>query len=689
MNSNKVVLIMPRYGRAARQSGLGYLAASLKDRQFMSRCRQNFTHELKDNVSINPFDVTVIDLRMAPNDFCLSRYLAAEKPLIVGSTAFQYNYLEALNVGLITEKSSPESLRIIGGWQASPLARETLEKSTYQIVVRNEGEETLVELATLFRAFRTEKAFELLPQIEGLTFRDQDGKIVETTTHRPKIGLDHYPLVVEGFDSFKFGGYFEDESEEGKTAFITGSRGCMFSCIFCANPAIYTHKIRFRSPENILSEIRELYHRGYRVFSFRDELFTANTKWAQAIMDGIKMLQREGIFISWFCQTRADLLTEQMLLDMKGSGLIKLSFGIESGDEELARFLKGGHFDLKRSAENISLAQETGIANIQYYIFGAPGQTWQSMFKSVRFLQENMPSMIGTQTIHDYPGTKMKELDKPVVPAEAALAQKVFENIFHWQNLPNILKGSEDIVDLPVKQFSNIFRFAVMFDLFIRSKSDYSDKERVEILQKLAFECSHDNNLFVKVYLKLIINSEKGLFKAYNPVTMQEKLAKEIFESLVLMPDFAEGFGIHPKVAEAYFDEFLSNLSLGNSFETLKGFSFENIVKIFAVCGMIWEIIRQSELKTPEIIEFDEDKEENTGKLKKIIEAARLMNVANAINDAFEDGVKGDFELNLIGLPILVDIEAGKIIIKISEFEAKDGISVSFKNYGTRDQARQ
>lgn len=601
---------------------------------------------------------------------------------MVGVTAFKYNLADAFAVARTVQKVVPKALRVIGGWEASPQAEDVLAASNFDVVVRNEGEETLVELATLVRDAGANEARAHFGEVEGLTFRDSSGAIVETPTHLPKIDLDDYPLLHEGFEAFVYDNYPEERMSGRDVAYITGSRGCIFSCIYCANPAIYTRKIRYRSPENVLAEIRTLYAMGYRTFSFRDEIFTSNPRRTRELVAGIKALQAEGIFIHWICQTRADLLDEQIILQMKDAGLGQLMFGVESGDQEFVNFLKASRVNLDRVGENTRIATEAGIVANHYYLFGAPGQTWQSMFQNYLFLRRNVPSIISSATVEAYAGTKIFGFVPSVMPTEANFARDLFDNLF-FKDLfvggnPSKKAGRDAERSVVVRRvFGNMFRYGVMVDLFIRSMPGYSDVNRwIHFLQLAKDSEDQGENYFLNQYFRYLNASYAReipeVHAAANANGYKETTTKCVVE------EFTFAMGVHPSIAEAYFDDFLANISLANGYRTLMEFGRENFVKFFLLNSAMWGVVRMQGFVPPSTIEFVEDAPENGRRLEAAIEQFKPSSFGRQFNAAFgETGVGDAFQVFYRGLLISVDVGHQKITLSIIDTVPQGAVEIS------------
>lgn len=681
MNNNKVVLIMPHTGRISRYSGLGYLGATLRNQGFMQQCQPHFTHDLRAEVRTDPFDVTILDLSLAPKKFKLQNYLGQTRPAIVGVSAFFHNYRDAVQVAHIARKASPDSLRIIGGWEASPQAKKVLGESDFQMVVRNEGEESLVEVATLVRHAGMAEARRLFPQIKGLTFRNADKEIIETPLHLPNLDLDQYPFLYESFPLFMFDKYPEENSQIGKMSYVHGSRGCIFSCIYCANAAIYTKKIRYRSVENIMQELRALYALGARIISFRDEIFTADQDRARKIARAIKALQAEGIYIKWFCETRGDLLDEQLILDMKDAGLGKIIFGIESGDPEVVNLMKASRVDLDKCGLHTDIANQNDIATAHYYIFGAPGQTWQSMFRSWQFIKRHMPTGITSQVIKDLAGNKTAGLTRPVLEPEAKLAMHLFDHLFHMKKLMETKEEMPGIEEAKMKLeamtyvVSNAMRFSVLFDLVLRSHPEYSDEKREELQKQLVLRAgSLNDDSFMHDYVLLAALAEKDKF----PDMCLDPDMKDPFKQFrrpIAMPEMFFKYGIHPKVAEAYYDDFLLSVKFSNGFKTMKNMHYGRVVRFSMFLSILWELARQSKVALPNTVEFTLDDEKYQEIIGGIVDKVKINEIANPINTQYPNGTTGNICLNLKGLPIILNTKDGKIIVDTANYHPSDAVT--------------
>jgi anaerobic magnesium-protoporphyrin IX monomethyl ester cyclase len=184
---------------------------------------------------------------------------------------------------------------------------------------------------------------------------------------------------------------------------IMTSRGCPFSCSFCVTE---TRQVRYRSIEHILTEVRHVKAAyGTTQFSFKDDSFTVNPK---RVSEFCSALVGENLHIGWECNTRVDLVNEDMLIGMKKAGCNSIKVGIESGSQEvLGRMNKGITLDQARQAA--ALFRKTGIHWTGYFLMGTPGETVEDLYKTLDFMYEIRPDFASIGVYEPFPGTAMFE----------------------------------------------------------------------------------------------------------------------------------------------------------------------------------------------------------------------------------------------------------------------------------------
>jgi radical SAM superfamily enzyme YgiQ (UPF0313 family) len=159
-----------------------------------------------------------------------------------------------------------------------------------------------------------------------LNLQNPHGEIIRTEDRPFLDDLDSLPFPARHLAHNEL--YIRPDTGEMQTTLVT-NRGCPFSCIYCLANQVAGRKNRMRSPQNILSEIRECVERyGIRNFLFRSDLFTANRAW---LLELCRLIQESGLKIAWSCNSRVDTIDLEMLQAMKAAGCWIIAFGSNRG----------------------------------------------------------------------------------------------------------------------------------------------------------------------------------------------------------------------------------------------------------------------------------------------------------------------------------------------------------------------
>lgn len=196
---------------------------------------------------------------------------------------------------------------------------------------------------------------------------------------------------------------YQREGESITSVSICGMRGCPYSCVYCASPLL-GGPVRFRSSDNVLGEIDDVIDKyGVRTVTFYDQTFTLNRQRAIELCRGLE--EREVI---WRCETRVDRVDHQLLSIMHQSGCQEVSFGIESADPRVIRFMnKGGEYNTQKAKDAIMMAKDAGIAVRTFFMFGFPDDSWDSVDNNMRFIEEASPDKVRLSLLTPFPGTQL------------------------------------------------------------------------------------------------------------------------------------------------------------------------------------------------------------------------------------------------------------------------------------------
>ncbi|HNB53773.1 MAG TPA: radical SAM protein, partial [Anaerolineales bacterium] len=233
--------------------------------------------------------------------------------------------------------------------------------------------------------------------IKGLAWRKGDEVIVNFP--RPFIkDLNDMPIPMHELLPFKS---YRMPLIKGPFTFIVTSRGCPAGCTYCIKHVSYQFSTRIRSPELIMEELWRLKKMGLNNIHMYSDLFTVNR---DQVIDLCKRMIDEKINIKWTCNSRVDFVDEEMLQLMGKAGNRLISWGIESGNEQILKHAhKGAYPDKAERA--LKWAKKAGIMNWGYFIIGLPGETEETIRQTIDFAKKLPLDIALFHVAAPYPGT--------------------------------------------------------------------------------------------------------------------------------------------------------------------------------------------------------------------------------------------------------------------------------------------
>jgi len=241
-----------------------------------------------------------------------------------------------------------------------------------------------------------------LKDIGGIAYRD-NGR-VSFTPPRPTIeNMDDLPYVVDVYKrDLTIENYFIGYLQHPYVSLYTG-RGCRSKCTFCLWPqTLGGHRYRVRSADNVAAEmaLAKKHFPQVREFFFDDDTFTDDLPRAEEIA---RRLGKLGL--NWSCNAKANVPRKTLEI-MKDNGLRLLLVGYESGDDQiLINIKKGVRLDIAR--EFSRNAKDLGIVIHGTFILGLPGETPQTIQKTIKFACDIEPETIQVSLAAPYPGTEL------------------------------------------------------------------------------------------------------------------------------------------------------------------------------------------------------------------------------------------------------------------------------------------
>jgi len=303
----------------------------------------------------------------------LKRMISWSRVRIIGFYTATDNIYRIIEITEFIKKTFPKIIIVYGGPQATVRPLELLQESFADIIVRYEGEYTMLDLVNYY--FLKEGSLE---NIAGITYRD--GNTIKTNPDRPFIeNLDDLPIIDRNLLPYK----------EDYPSILTG-RGCPYNCTFCFQGT--GHYYRMRSVANVMKELDSLLARydDPLYIGFTDDTFIADPERTIRLCREIKKRKEFRPGFHWYAETRANILYQypELIREMKEAGLKFMQFGIESANELILKIYKKMitpeqvEFVIKKCVE------EDIFQIVVSFILGGPFETKETIEESLNFAKK-------------------------------------------------------------------------------------------------------------------------------------------------------------------------------------------------------------------------------------------------------------------------------------------------------------
>ena len=319
----------------------------------------------------------------------------AKKYDVVGISFMTPAHNFAVQVAKSLDKSV---LKIAGGPHATGFPDELL-KQGFDIVVRGEGEKTMLEIAQ----------GNPHENILGISYKN-DGQIIHNKP-RPLMSNDEInQLPIPARHLLPSNGvnipYKSAATKWFPWSPMFASRGCPYNCYFCHK--IFGYNIRFRDPENVVNEMTFLKEKfGVKEIDFYDDCFNADLNFAHKVMDLIieKNLKLHFRFSNG---VRINNIDPDILRKFKQAGVDWVSFGIESGNQEVLNKIPKA-ITLEQIRQAVKWTKEAGITVCGFMMLGLLGDTKETMQQTIDFAKELDLDLAVFSMMTPYPGSRLWE----------------------------------------------------------------------------------------------------------------------------------------------------------------------------------------------------------------------------------------------------------------------------------------
>ena len=394
LDSRKIVFVTPPYERIARgyefvkhitnrspSLGLLHLAAAVREEGYEPQIIESDIFDLSPDMVVEQ--------------------IVAEQPAFVGITLFTVGTWVAAQIARGIKARCPQIKVIIGGPHVSSMGVETIERfAEFDAAVVGEGEEIIVRLLKAYREGAS------LATVPALIYRDPDSisvRVLQTPKLAINKDLDRLPIpawdLLPDFPKAYRPALYD--YPQGPVASIAASRGCPFHCKFC-DTSTFGASVRAYSPEKVFELMQHLNKTwGIRHVMFVDDLFTASKKRTTALCN---LIIESGLKMTWSCASRVDVINPETLKLMKRAGCWEMSFGLESGSNELLQKMDKSA-SLDKSVRAINWANDAGIRSKGLFMLGYPGETAETMAQTKAFVKSIPLTIMNLTKFTPYPGS--------------------------------------------------------------------------------------------------------------------------------------------------------------------------------------------------------------------------------------------------------------------------------------------
>ncbi|MFT7671176.1 MAG: anaerobic magnesium-protoporphyrin IX monomethyl ester cyclase, partial [Planctomycetota bacterium] len=310
--------------------------------------------------------------------------ICAEKPDFVCLDSSSTSLSRDLELAGRLRKELGVPIGILGS-QVTYTPGEIFEGESIDVVIKGEPEHTVRDIAA-----RIAEGGRDFAGVTGISWKNAAGEVVHEGERDKIKALDELPIPARHLldnQAYRFPGI------EGAITTVKASRGCPLNCSFCGYTLAQGLRFRFRSPEHVLVELEDLYHKhGVRHVVFRDPIFTTRRDRVLEICNG--MIER-GLKIEWQCETAVKVLDRELLEVMAKSGCRHISLGVESGNEEIQRKHCGAKLlDHGQAKEVFVACRDFGIETRAFCMIGFPEENESMVDETLRLVEHLDPDQV-------------------------------------------------------------------------------------------------------------------------------------------------------------------------------------------------------------------------------------------------------------------------------------------------------
>ncbi|MBS3108097.1 radical SAM protein [Candidatus Woesearchaeota archaeon] len=342
-------------------------------------------------------DVQILNLAISSQpDKDLEEKLKEFRPDIVGITFTTPLFAEASLIAAEIKKFDSKIVVAGGGAHATTAPDDCIKDNNFDIMAIGESDFMLVDLANGMH----------LKDIKGIYWREH-GKIVKNAPRTLIADLDDLPMPAwQLYGDLSIYKTPRITSKMNPVGALETSRGCPFNCTYC-NKKIFTQKFRYKSVKRTVDEMEYMLGLGFKEIHIWEDQFTTDLEHAKNVC---REILRRGLKFPWnlFTGIRVNCVDKEFLELAKKAGCYSVSYGVESGDESILKNINKG-ITLAQCRKAFRMAKEAGMETIGFFMLALPGETEETMMKTIKFAVELDPDYAKFTMTLPFPGTRLYE----------------------------------------------------------------------------------------------------------------------------------------------------------------------------------------------------------------------------------------------------------------------------------------
>lgn len=432
----------------------------------------------------------------------IEKALREKQPDVIGVSIFHANRWGGVEIARAAKKIDAGVKVVFGGIGATFLWKHLLTRfREIDFIVLGEGELKFLELVNCIRDGNERR----LDDVPGIAFR-KGAEVVKTKDADLIRDLDELPNPSQ---------YFSYQH-------LSSSRGCPGNCTFCGSPRFWGRRVRFHSPAYFVDQIQRLYERGTTFFYVSDDTFTVKK---DRVIEICREILQRGLKIAWAAIARVNHVDEEVLLWMRKAGCIQISYGVESGSEQI-RGLLNKNIEEDQVKRAFALTTTYGILSRAYFIYGCPGESPATISETIDLIDEIKPLSVIFYILDLFPGTALYQDAERRLKLTDDVWLKRVEDILYFETDPELTQ--EAVLEfgkrLRTAYYENIHRYVDAIELIDR-KDLY--ELHADFLSRLALTFSH------------------GDYAGIDAIREKDKIAEKLFRrALEYHPDHRAYLGL-------------------------------------------------------------------------------------------------------------------------------------------------